>query len=76
MMARSTSADVSSPALLMGSEYDVYLGGNSTGVAGDGSYTGGTYTPGSEYIRFTVNSVVTMSSGGPALGAGRAPSES
>lgn len=55
---------VSSPELLMGGSYTIYLGGSSTGTVSDGLYTGGTYTPGSVYTSFTINSVVTIIGGG------------
>ena len=53
----------SSPALLQGVTYDVYLGGSSTGEAQDGLYQGGTYTPGTKYTSFTVSSTVTTIGG-------------
>lgn len=54
----------SSSELLMGSEYTIYLGGSSTGTVTGGLYSGGTYTPGTQYASFTVNSVVTIVGGG------------
>jgi len=54
----------SSPELLLGGSYTIYLGGSSTGTVSDGLYTGGTYTPGSAYTSFTINSVVTIIGGG------------
>ena len=49
----------SSPALKMGSKYDVYSGGSSTGTLIDSLYTGGTYTGGIKYRNFTISSIVT-----------------
>ncbi|MBE2197157.1 MAG: carbohydrate-binding domain-containing protein [Anaerolinea sp.] len=53
------SITFSSPALVQGTTYDVYYGGSTTGVASDGLYQGGSYTPGSNYTSFTVSSMVT-----------------
>ena len=49
----------SSPALITGATYDVFIGGSSTGAAQDGLYRGGTYAPGAKYTSFTVSSPVT-----------------
>jgi len=43
----------------MGSTYDVYYGGLSTGTVYDGLYEDGTYTPGTKYTSFTISSIVT-----------------
>lgn len=48
----------SSPELVNG-DYTLYYGGSAGGTAADGLYTGGTYTPGTEYATFTVSSVTT-----------------
>ena len=56
-----SSIAFSSPALAIGTSYDVYYGGSVTGGAvTDGLYTGGTYTPGTEHTSFTINSMVTL----------------
>jgi len=44
----------SSPKLISGSKYNVYLGGSSTGTAIDGLYQNGSYTPGNLYQSFTI----------------------
>lgn len=54
------SVAFSSPALVTGSTYTVYVGGTTTGAAQDGLYPEGSYTPGTEYTTFTVNDIVTM----------------
>ncbi len=55
----------SSPDLVQGGSYEVYLGGSSTGTVTDGLYQGGTYTPGTLLTNFTASSVVTtIGSGG------------
>jgi len=59
----------SSPALAAGMDCVIYTGGTSTGAAVDGLYSGGEYTPGSEFASFTLSGVVTVvrrSSGVPA----------
>ena len=48
----------SSPDLVAGETYRVYLGGGSSAAATDGLYEGG-YSPGSEYASFTLSSSVT-----------------
>jgi hypothetical protein len=53
-----------SPNLTTGS-YNLYLGGSSTGTVAHGLYEGGTYTPGSKYVSFTISSIATtIGSGG------------
>jgi len=49
----------SSPALVKGATYDVYLGGSSTGTIKDGVYQGGTTTLGNKNTSFTISSIVT-----------------
>ena len=49
----------SSAALTTGETYTISLGGSDSGAAGDGLYSGGSYTPGTEYGSLTVSSVVT-----------------
>ena len=61
---------VSSAALVNGTTYQVYTGGNSSGTAADGVYEGGVYTPGSQYDAFTVTSVVTYVGSSGAGGGG------
>jgi hypothetical protein len=53
------SVAFSSPALVKGSSYDVYLGGSSTGTVTDGLYQDGTYTAGTKNTTFTISGVVT-----------------
>jgi len=53
------SVAFSSPQLTRGTSYVVYYGGKTTGSAADGLYSGGGYTPGTKYAKFTVSSVVT-----------------
>jgi len=53
------SVAYSSPDLVKGSTYDVYIGGTSTGTYSDGLYQDGVYTAGTKYASFTVSSVVT-----------------
>jgi hypothetical protein len=70
------SVAFSSPKLVNGETYTIYLGGSSTGTATDGLYQGGTYTPGTQSESFTISSVVTQvgsgGQGGPG-GGGRRP---
>ncbi len=55
----------SSPALVQGETYTVYVGGSATGTVQDGVYTDGSYAPGTEYASFTVSGVTTqVGSGG------------
>ncbi len=49
----------SSPALVKGATYDVYLGGSSTGAIKDGLYQGGTATLGAKNTSFTISAIVT-----------------
>lgn len=49
----------SSPAIISGQSYNVYLGGSCSGALTDGIYEGGTYTAGTKYTTFTVSSIVT-----------------
>jgi hypothetical protein len=61
----------SSPKLVNGETYTIYLGGSSTGSATDGLYQDGTYTPGTQSESFTISSVVTqVGSGGRGPGGG------
>jgi hypothetical protein len=66
---------VTSAAIKQGVSYKVYLGGSSTGTVKDTIYTGGKYTPGTEYVTLNVEGIVTTSGqtggfGGPQ-GGGR-----
>lgn len=54
----------SSPELMTGGEYTLYYGGSATGTETGGLYVDGTYSPGTEYITFTVSSVTTIIGGG------------
>jgi hypothetical protein len=63
----------SSPNLTLGTSYNVYYGGSSTGTEIDGLYQDGTYTPGTQYTSFTISNIVTtigVTNGGPG-GGGR-----
>lgn len=63
------SVAISSPKLVSGESYTIFLGGSSTGTATDGLYQDGSYTPGTQYESFTVSSVVTqVGSGGRGPG--------
>jgi hypothetical protein len=53
------SVAFSSPKLAHGAGYIAYYGGSATGTATDGLYSGGSYTPGTKYAKFTISSVVT-----------------
>ena len=48
-----------SPLLTIGSTYDLYLGGSSTGAIKDGIYQNGVYTPGTLTRTFTITNIVT-----------------
>jgi hypothetical protein len=55
----------SSPELANGGSYSVYLGGTTTGTYVYGLYSDGTYTPGTEYISFTISATsITVGTGG------------
>jgi hypothetical protein len=56
---RYQSVVFSMPNLLLGSAYDVYVGGSHTGTVKDGLYSGGTYIPGTKYTSFTISAKVT-----------------
>ena len=62
------SVTFSSPALVQGETYTIYLGGTATGTVVDGLYQAGSYSGGSQYASFTVASAVTQLGGG---GGGR-----
>jgi hypothetical protein len=53
------SVVVSSPELVNGSTYVVYLGGSTTGTPIDGLYSDGSYTAGSQVASFIISSMVT-----------------
>lgn len=50
----------SSSQLTMGETYSVFLGGSATGVAANGLYLDGAYTPGEEFTTFTLTQSVTV----------------
>jgi hypothetical protein len=50
---------ISSPDIKSGSSCTIYTGGTTTGTAGNGLYTDGTYTPGTLRKTFTVTGKVT-----------------
>ena len=55
----------SSPDLVQGETYQVYVGGSTTGTMENSLVQGGTYTPGEQYESFTVQSMTTtVGSGG------------
>jgi hypothetical protein len=49
----------SSPELVTGGTFEVYVGGSSTGTFTDSLYQDGSYTPGTKYTNFTVAGIVT-----------------
>lgn len=50
----------SSPDLMTGETYDVYLGGSATGTPSDGLYEqDALYSPGTQYTEFSISSTVT-----------------
>lgn len=57
------SISFSSPELLNGETYEIYLGGSSTGTATNGLYEGGVYSGGTAYSNFTISSMVTQVGG-------------
>ena len=61
-----------SPELENGASYLVYRGGSSSGTETDGLYSGGSYSPGSQYTSFSIVGVVTTvgSSGGGGFPGG------
>jgi len=76
-----SSVVLSSPDLVTGTAYKVFIGGSSTGTVTDDLYSGGTYTAGTESTGFTVSGTVTTvgtvsggmggGKGGMAPGGGR-----
>lgn len=50
---------ICSAELENGTTYVIYLGGSSTGTLVNGLYSGGAYTPGTQYTTFTISSTVT-----------------
>ena len=67
------SVAFTSPKLVTGETYTIYLGGSSTGTATDSLYQGGSYAPGTQYESFTVSGVVTQVGTGGQGGPGRRP---
>jgi hypothetical protein len=55
------SVVLTSSAIKQGETYKVYLGGTSTGTVIDSLYSGGTYSPGAEYVSLSIEGVVTTS---------------
>jgi hypothetical protein len=53
------SIAVSSPGLVNGATYELYIGGSSTGAVSDGLYQDGTYAPGAQYTSFTISGMAT-----------------
>lgn len=53
------SVAFSSPKIIKGTSYDIYLGGSSTGTNSDGLNSSGSYNAGTKSTTFTVSSVVT-----------------
>jgi uncharacterized protein (UPF0212 family) len=56
---RYQSMILSSPLLVTGTTYKVYVSGSSTGTPGYGLFEGGIYTPGTEVASFTISNKVT-----------------
>ena len=54
------SVVISSPDLVTGETYSIYVGGSTTGTASDGLVQDGTYTPGDLYTSVTIESSVTQ----------------
>ena len=68
------SVAISSPEIRNGTEYNVYVGGSSSGQIRNGLYQGGEYSPGTKQASFTVNNVyTTVGSGGRGGGFGGRP---
>ena len=61
----------SSPDLLSGTSYTVYLGGSADGTASEGLYLDGSYVPGAEYANINVSSIVTQIGSTGNRGPGR-----
>lgn len=56
---RIRSIAFSSSKLKLGTTYDIYTGGSSSGTAADGLYQNGVYTAGTKYGSFTISGIVT-----------------
>lgn len=56
---RYQSVAFSSPELMSGESYDVFIGGTVSGSASDGLYLGAKYIPGTKYTSFTVSNNMT-----------------
>jgi hypothetical protein len=67
------SVVLSSADLKKGVTYVVYLGGTATGTITDGVYSGGAYTPGTQDVSLTLDSVVTTAGATGGFGGGRGP---
>ncbi len=61
---------ICSPDIQNGSTYTVFVGGNSTGTAADSLYSGGSYTPGTEYASLAVSAITTISGSTGMRGGG------
>ena len=64
MPRRTFQSIVYSSSELAPGPHDLYLGGSSTGTSTDGLYEGGTYTPGTKFISFTISEIATTIGGG------------
>ena len=63
------SVVISTPELVIGSNYSVYYGGSNSGSESDGLYTDGSASGGTELINFNLSSsVMTVSSSGATEG--------
>lgn len=56
---RYQSVAFSSPELMPGESYDVFIGGTVSGSASDGLYLNAKYVPGTKYTSFTVSNNMT-----------------
>lgn len=61
---------ISSPELVNGSTYILYLGGSASGSAVDGLYSDGSYSAGSQVASFTISSMVTTLGAAGGFGPG------
>lgn len=64
------SVAISSPDLVNGETYDVYVGGNASGQSKDGLYEDGQYSPGTKLESFTVDNAYTIVGSGGGSGGG------
>jgi hypothetical protein len=61
----------SSPDLVNGATYNIYLGGNASGTMVDSLLQDGTYSGGNQYTSLTLSGMVTSVGGGGMGGGGR-----